>query len=111
MMNSRSAAQAVACSAIENVSPYPVTREQLIEALSSGAGDTTVVRTLFSDVSLLTILRLAIEFEISDPELARAYANARRRCGARNPELDVFAAEFGHEVDFDAALGLGWGEQ
>ncbi|MFY9991392.1 MAG: hypothetical protein WAL40_10195 [Rhodoplanes sp.] len=100
MMDSRSAAQAVAYSAIENVRPYEVTRGELITALSSGAGDPTLVRTLFGDVSLLTILQLAIEFGISDPDLAQAYARARRICGARNPELDEFAAEFGHELDF-----------
>ena len=32
--------------------------------------------------------------------------NARRNCGARNPKLDEFAAEFGYELDFDAPLGL-----
>jgi hypothetical protein len=100
-MSSRSAAQAVACSAIKNVRPYEVTSGELIEALSSGAGDPTVVRTLFSDVSLLTILRLAIEFEVSERGLAQAYASARRSCGARNPALDEFAAEFGYELDLD----------
>ena len=40
MIDSRSAAQAVAYSAIENVRPYEVTRGELITALSSGAGDT-----------------------------------------------------------------------
>jgi hypothetical protein len=95
MKKSRSAAQAVACSAVENVRPYEVTLEELSEALSFGAGDPTVVRTLFGDVSLLTLLRLAIEFGISDRDLAQAYVGARRNCGARNPEMDEFAAEFG----------------
>jgi hypothetical protein len=62
MMNSHSAAQAVVYSVIENVRASAVTRDELMKALSSGAGDSTVVRTLFGDVSLLTILRLAIEF-------------------------------------------------
>ena len=106
MMESRSAAQAVACSAIENVRPCEVIRGELIKALSSGAGDPTLVRTLFGDVSLSTILQLAIEFGISDPDLAHAYANARRSCGARNPELDEFAAEFGYELDFGGPLRL-----
>ena len=106
MMDRRSAAQAVACSAIENVRPCEVTRGELITALSSGAGDPTLVRTLFGDVSLLTILQLAIEFGISDPDLAQAYAKARRSCGARNPELDEFAAEFGYELDFGGPLHL-----
>ena len=96
-MDRRSAAQAVAFSAIENVRPYEVTRGELIKALSSGTGDPTLVRTLFGDVSLLTILQLAIEFGISDPDLAQAYARARRSCGAHNNELDEFAAEFGYE--------------
>jgi hypothetical protein len=56
--------------------------------------------------SLLTILQLAIEFGISDPDLAQAYARARRSCGARNPELDKFAAEFGYELDFGGPLRL-----
>jgi hypothetical protein len=105
-MNSPSSAQAVACSAIANVRASEVTRDELREVLSSSAGDPTVVRTLFSDVSLLTILRLAIEFGISDTELAQAYARARQSCGARNPQLDEFAAEFGYELDFEAPLGL-----
>lgn len=99
-MDRRSTAQAVACSVIENARPYEVTRGELINALSSGTGDPTLVRALFGDVSLLTILQLVIEFGISDPDLARAYARARRSCGARNPELDKFAAEFGYELDF-----------
>jgi hypothetical protein len=107
MMDRRTVAQAVACSAIENVRPYDVTRGELVKALSSGAGDPTLVRTLFGDVSLLTILQLAIEFGISDPDLAQAYARARRSCGARNPELDRFVAEFGYKLDFDGPLGPG----
>jgi AraC-like DNA-binding protein len=106
MMNSHSAAQAVVYSVIENVRASAVTRDELMKALSSGAGDSTVVRTLFGDVSLLTILRLAIEFGISDRDLARAYVSARRYCGARNLQLDEFAAKFGHELDFDAPLRL-----
>ena len=58
MTKSRSAAQAVACSAIENVRLREVARDELIAALSSGAGEPTILRTLFGDVSLLTILRL-----------------------------------------------------
>ena len=96
MMDSRSAAQAVAYSAIQNVRPYEVTRGELIKALSSGAGDPTLVQDALRRVSLLTILQLAIEFGISDPDLAQAYPRARRSCGARNPELDEFAAEFGY---------------
>ena len=55
---------------------------------------------------LLTILQLAIEFGEFDPDLAQAYARARRSCGARNPELDEFAAEFGYELDFGGPLRL-----
>jgi hypothetical protein len=102
MMNSHSAAQVVARSAIANVRASEVTRDELMEALSSGAGDPTVVRTLFGDVSLLTILQLAIEFGISDSDLALAYARARQSFGARNPELDDFATEFGYDLDDDA---------
>jgi hypothetical protein len=54
----------------------------------------------------LTILQLAIEFGISDPDLAQAYARARRSYGARNPELDEFVAEFGYGLDFGDPLNL-----
>lgn len=71
-------------------------------ALSTGEGDPSHVRALFGDVSLSTLMRLAIEFGISDAVLAQAYANARRNCAARNPDLDSFAAEFGHELDLQS---------
>ena len=105
-MNSRSAAQAVAYSAIKNVRPSKATRSELIRSLSSGAGDSTIVRTLFGDVSLLTILRFSIEFGISDRDPAQAFVSTRRKSGARNLQLDEFASEGGHELDFDAPLRL-----
>jgi hypothetical protein len=46
------------------------------------------------DVSLTTLIRLAIAFEISEVTLARAYVRARDEYAA-NEELDEFAAELG----------------
>lgn len=61
--------------------------------LAGGTGEPSHLAALFRDVSLSTLIRLAIRFEISDTTLARAYVRARELHGAANPELDDFAAE------------------
>jgi hypothetical protein len=87
--------EAVAYSAIENASRMPIDRAGLRTTLATGEGDPSHVRALFGDVSLSTLLRLAMAFGISDGELARAYGNARKNHAACQPDLDRFAAELG----------------
>jgi hypothetical protein len=89
--------KATAYSAIENTGCAAPTPAGLRAVLATGAGDPTHVRTLFSDLSLSTLMRLAIEFEISDETLAEAYVRARAHHAASNPELDQFAAEMGYD--------------
>ena len=85
---------ATAISAIENVSTIPVTRANIKRMLASGAGEPSHVMALFGgDVDLATLMRLAIAFEISDDDLARAYVHARDVYAAYNPEVDEFARE------------------
>jgi hypothetical protein len=48
---------------------------------------------LFSDVSYAALLRLAIVFDISDDDLARAYIYARDTYAAANADLDAFVLE------------------
>ena len=48
---------------------------------------------LFSDVDYSSILRLAIAFDISDADLARAYVYARDTYGVSNAEMDEFVLE------------------
>jgi hypothetical protein len=97
--------EAIAYSAIENASRTPITRSELITILATGEGDPSHVRALFGDVSLGTLIKLAIAFGISDAALAEAYARARRLHAARQPDLDRFAAELGHVFDQDAVPG------
>jgi hypothetical protein len=82
-----------ALSAIANASAVVVTRDDLPKILANGTGEPSHVRALFSDVSLSTLLRLAIAYEITDADLARAYARARQLHAAANPELDAFMRE------------------
>jgi hypothetical protein len=86
---------ATALSAIANASLVPIRREDLKRILQSGDGEPSHVRTLFSDVDLNTLCRLAALFAVDDLTLARSYAAARRDVAAANAELDAFAAEFG----------------
>jgi hypothetical protein len=98
-----SGAEAIAYSAVENGSRIPIAAGELAQTLATGEGDSSHVRALFGDVSLSTLMQLAIEYDISDAALARAYANARRSHAASNPELDDFAAEQGIAADRDPA--------
>jgi len=84
---------AIAISAIENVSQIPVTKADLRKMLSTGAGEPSHVMALFSDVDYASILRLAIAFDISDADLAKAYVHARNAYAASNAEMDEFALE------------------
>jgi hypothetical protein len=84
---------AAALSAIQNASTKPVISADLRTMLATGAGEPSHLAALFSDVSLSILIRLAIQYEISDIALARAYLRARELHGASNRELDDFAAE------------------
>jgi hypothetical protein len=90
--------KATAYSAIRNTAAPSLTPAGLRAVLATGAGDPTHVRTLFSDLDLSTLVRLAIEFEISHETLARAYVTARGRHAASNPELDQLAREMGYDL-------------
>ena len=87
--------EAVAYSAIANASRTPTDRAVLRAILATGDGDPSHVRALFGDVSLTTLLRLAMAFGISDAELAQAYSLARRNHAASQPDLDRFLGEVG----------------
>jgi hypothetical protein len=89
--------KATAYSAIENAGGSSPTPAGLTAVLTTGTGDPSHVRALFSDLALSTLMRLAIELEISDETLARAYLRARSEHAASNPELDRFAAEMGYD--------------
>jgi hypothetical protein len=89
-------AAAAALSAIANVSRVPAARADVKRMLVTGTGEPSHVMALFGgDVSLTTLIRLVIAFEISDVTLARAYVRARDEYAAANAELDEFAAELG----------------
>jgi len=89
---------AAAISAIENVSRISVSRADLRKMLATGAGEPSHVRVLFEEVDLTTLMQLAIDFEISDSVLARAYVHAREVYGAYSPEMDEIAQEMGIAV-------------
>ena len=101
-MNKHFDPKATAHSAIENAGGSSLTPAELRAVLATGAGNHTHVRTLFSDLDLSTLVRLAIELEISDETLARAYTRARINHAASNPELDRFAVEMGYDLDAQA---------
>jgi hypothetical protein len=84
---------AIAISAIENVSRIPVTRADIKRMLATGIGKPSHIMALFSDVDYSSILRLAIAFDISDADLARAYVHARNIYAASNAEMDEFVLE------------------
>jgi hypothetical protein len=84
---------AIAISAIENVSLIPVTREDIKGMLSTGDGEPSHIMALFSDVPYPALLRLAIVFDISDDDFARAYIHARDTYAAANPDFDAFVLE------------------
>ena len=83
----------IAISAIENVSRIPVTKADLKRMLATGSGEPSHIMALFSDVDYSAILRLAIAFDISDADLARAYVCARETYAASNAEMDEFVLE------------------
>jgi len=84
---------AIAISAIENVSLVPVTEADIRRILATGTGEPSHVMALFSDVDYAVILRLAIAFDISDADLARAYVRARDTYAASNADMDEFVLE------------------
>jgi hypothetical protein len=84
---------AIAISAIENVSRVPVTEADIKRMLSTGTGQPSHIMALFSDVDYSVILRLAIAFDISDADLARAYVRARDGYAASNADMDEFVLE------------------
>jgi hypothetical protein len=84
---------AIAISAIENVSRIPVTGADIKRMLATGIGEPSHIMALFSDVDYSAILRLAIAFDISDADLARAYVHARNVYAASNAEMDEFVLE------------------
>ena len=84
---------ATAISAIENVSRIPVTKADIKRMLATGTGEPSHIMALFSDVDYSAILRLAIAFDISDADLARAYVHARDTYAASNTEMDAFVLE------------------
>jgi len=96
---------AIAISAIENVSTLPVAKADVKRMLASGTGEPSHVMALFSDVNFETLLRLAIAFDISDADLAQAYARARDVYAASNAEMDEFAAEMEIVARSDAGTG------
>jgi hypothetical protein len=96
---------ATAISAIENVSTIPVAKADIRTMLASGTGEPSHVMALFSDVDFETLLRLAIVFDISDADLAQAYARARDVYAASNAEMDGFAAEMEIVARSDAEAG------
>ena len=84
---------AIAISAIENVSRIPATRDDIKRMLATGEGEPSHIMALFSDVNYAALLRLAIVFDISDDEFARAYIHARDTYAAINPDFDAFVRE------------------
>jgi hypothetical protein len=84
---------AIAISAIENVSRIPVTREDIKRMLATGEGEPSHIMALFSDVNYAALLRLAIVFDISDDDFARAYIHARDTYAVINPDFDAFVRE------------------
>ncbi len=84
---------AIAMSAIENVSRIPATREDIERMLATGTGEPSHIMALFSDVDYAVLLRLAIVFDISDADLARAYVHARDVYAASNADMDEFVLE------------------
>ncbi|HXT09333.1 MAG TPA: hypothetical protein VN715_20645 [Roseiarcus sp.] len=82
----------IALNAIGNASRVPIRREDLPALLSTGEGEPSHLRALFSDVDLHTLLRLATLYAIDDATLARAYARARKSAAAANAGLDEYVA-------------------
>ena len=84
---------AIAISAIENVSRIPVTESDIRRMLATGTGEPSHIMALFSDVDYSVVLRLAIAFDMSDADLARAYVSARNAYAASNADMDEFVRE------------------
>jgi len=93
---------AIAISALENVSRIPVTKADIKRMLATGTGEPSHVMALFSDVDYSGVLRLAIAFDISDADLARAYVRARDTYAASNAEMDEFVLEMETLMRFPA---------
>jgi hypothetical protein len=84
---------ATVLSAIENASSVPITPNQVLQALRTGAGEPTHLRALFGDVTFETLIRVGIQHDISNQEIGRAYSVAVDAAGARNLSLDRWCAE------------------
>jgi hypothetical protein len=95
---------AIAISAIENVSRIPVTRADIKRMLATGIGEPYHIMALFSDVDYSSILRLAIAFDISDADLARAYVHARDIYAASNAEMDEFVLEMDAVTQYSSRM-------
>ncbi|MBV9246200.1 MAG: hypothetical protein JO366_15460, partial [Methylobacteriaceae bacterium] len=73
----------------------PVKRADLKLLLATGTGEPSHARALFSDVPLSTLMRLLIDYRISDATFARAYVRARDRYAAANPEIEALVIDLG----------------
>lgn len=91
---------ATAHSAVANASREPATSQDILRVLRTGAGHPSHVRALFGDLALSTLMRVAIEHDIMDEDLARAYLRAKRDYAASNPEMDEFVRSL--PIDFGA---------
>ncbi|MBV8565915.1 MAG: hypothetical protein JO273_10720 [Methylobacteriaceae bacterium] len=94
-MTKRFDPEATALSAISNASNVPVRRADLKLLLATGTGEPSHVRALFSDVHPSTLVQLLIEYGISDATFAQAYARARDRYAAANPEIEALVSDLG----------------
>jgi hypothetical protein len=81
-----------AISAVSNASTIPATTQSVVAALRTGQGEPSHLRALFGDVSFETLIRIGIQYGVSNREIGRAYQAARRQ-GARNLDLDAWCAE------------------
>ncbi len=74
--------------ALANASRTPVRKEDLTGILATGDGPGHLVRALFEDCSLETLDRMAAAAGLSARRMRTAYSFARKKHGAKNPELE-----------------------
>ena len=74
--------------AIENASTDPVTDAAIVGMLRCEGGTGSQRRALFEDCSLRALARAGAAFGIGVPMILAAYAAARDRDGAANPDLE-----------------------
>jgi hypothetical protein len=84
---------ATALSAIQNVSRIPAHKSNLRHILETGEGEPAHVHVIFNELDLITLMKLAIAFDISDPTLVKAYLHARKRYAVFNTELEEIARQ------------------